>query len=322
MQIGKHARYGPLRSAVRVADLGMLALLSALCCAQTNRPPGILFVSNRVERFHLFIMNPDGSQQVGLTKGEAIEFDPVRSPDGKQIAFALDANPQELRSDIYVMHADGSRSTKLTQSQPNTYAFAPAWSPDSKRIVYSILEFGQSGKPPDFTLQLMDANGKNSKPLGRGVLPAWSPDGKKILYSLAGGPFPNLVMMDADGSNTKSLADKGMMGVWSPDGKRIAYIGEGESHQFALFVMNADGSEPTQLIKTPDHMELGPQWSADGKRLFFTRAERATADKQSQICVIDADGSNLKSLVDNASMNYTGNGMVILFLFERMQRRR
>jgi TolB protein len=53
------------------------------------------------------------------------------SPDGKRIAFTR-ADPGQLES-IFVMDADGTRVTRLTQG----YDFLPRWSPDGKRIAFT-----------------------------------------------------------------------------------------------------------------------------------------------------------------------------------------
>jgi len=65
------------------------------------------------------------------------------SPDGKRIAFTR-ADPGQNES-IFVMNADGTEVTRLTQG----YDFLPRWSPDGKRIgftsfggLYSMLADG------------------------------------------------------------------------------------------------------------------------------------------------------------------------------------
>jgi Tol biopolymer transport system component len=67
--------------------------------------------------------------------------------------------------------------------------------------------------------------------------------------------------------------------IWSPDGERIAWDEPG----VALWVMNADGSEPRQIYP---HLHTGPQgiaWSPDSRRL-------AVADL-TELVVVNADGT-------------------------------
>jgi Tol biopolymer transport system component len=210
------------------------------------------------------------------------------------------------------MNADGSQRTRLTKSEDKLFALAPAWSLDGKRIAYSTMQEPGPGSAPQTAIYLIDADGKNSKKLGEGLLPVWSPDGKKIAYSLFKdkGDIPSLYIMDADGSNAKMLAEKGVGSCWSPDGKRLLYMSEGGDNQADIFVMNADGSQPTQLTKTPDAMEFGTLWSADGKRIFFTRfpKEKPNGLPKMQVYVMDADGSNVKSLTSGDAANFLGTG--------------
>jgi hypothetical protein len=76
--------------------------------ARAAPPEKILFVSDRVSegKLDIYTMNPDGSRQTRLTRTEENEFDPVRSPDGRQIAFAATPSSKEDGAEIYVMNAD------------------------------------------------------------------------------------------------------------------------------------------------------------------------------------------------------------------------
>jgi TolB protein len=169
----------------------------------------------------------------------------------------------------------------------------------------------------------MDADGKNVTTLGKGVLPIFSPDGKKILYTALDQPFgavfplPHLHVMDAEGKNDKKVVEDGhsLMGAWSPDGKHIAYMAaenlyEGQPH---LYVANADGSDAKQLTKS-DECELAPQWSADGKRVFFNRisVKNLSDIDKATICVIDADGKNEKALTKEGMDLLGGAGFIVL----------
>ena len=168
----------------------------------------------------------------------------------------------------------------------------------------------------------MDADGKNEKTLGDGILPVWSPDGRKILYSSfanGGNEIPAIYVMDADGTNGKKLADKGVASAWSPNGKRILYSSEGGGDQAELFVMGADGSHSTQLTHTADEMEFGSQWSADGKRIFFTGFQKSAGPPRSQVYVMDTDGSNVQPLTKGDSGGFLGTGSGLMVLMSRME---
>src|SRR5262249_55549243 len=57
---------------------------------------------------------------------------------------------------------------------------------------------------------------------------------------------------------------------WSPDGQQIVFDSNRDSGVFEIYVMNADGSSPTELTSPP---VLGryPSWSPDGRQILFRR---------------------------------------------------
>ena len=144
-----------------------LALALAISCgaSATATPLGptaipatgkIAFVSNRDGQDNIYIMNADGSGLTRLTfdftrlstpswtpdKGRfdpGVTPDPTPevlhpswSPDGSRIAFvsSLDGTAK-----IYVMNADGSGQTRLTNI--SGIDSSPVWSPDGKHITFS-----------------------------------------------------------------------------------------------------------------------------------------------------------------------------------------
>ena len=56
--------------------------------AETPTTPKILFTSTRDGNHEVYIMNPDGSEQVNLTQHPARDVSAVWSPTGEQILFA------------------------------------------------------------------------------------------------------------------------------------------------------------------------------------------------------------------------------------------
>lgn len=144
---------------------------------------------------------------------------------------------------------------------------------------------------------------------------------KKLLFARfgEGDDFdPRLYIMDADGKNAKGVhEEKAMFGVFSPDGKKIACIAEAGGNQPDLIVMNADGSDKKQLTKTDD-IEFAPQWSADGKSLYFTRFPMNLGNPQDanvSIFRIDADGKNEKGLTEGKGVNaLAGSALFLAFI--------
>ncbi|TCS93147.1 TolB family protein [Hazenella coriacea] len=97
----------------------------------------IIFHSNRTDRSHLYVMNANGSnvkQLTGLHNDESSEYSAHFSPNGKKIIFGRAGHGN---ADIYIMNADGSSQINLTKDFDQAVA-TPIWSPDGKKILYTI----------------------------------------------------------------------------------------------------------------------------------------------------------------------------------------
>jgi Tol biopolymer transport system component len=96
--------------------------------------------------------------------------------------------------------------------------------------------------------------------------PQWSPDGQWILFNSTRDGSLNLWKMSAvypanvvqlTGTPAHPESNGGAWGKWSSDGSMIAFL-KG-SPNYGLYVMNADGSDPTWLI--PNLFSLHCDWS-------------------------------------------------------------
>lgn len=109
----------------------------------------------------VFVMNADGTNQTRLTTALGSNMNPQFSPDGKRIVYEFtpfEFDPVtgiQTKPEIFVMNANGSSQTKITNFAGTDGDFDPKWTPDSRRIVF----LSRSG------IRVMNADGSDQKPL-------------------------------------------------------------------------------------------------------------------------------------------------------------
>jgi Tol biopolymer transport system component len=115
-----------------------------------------------------------------LTVNAIIERFPAISPDGAKIAFSR----RDGTDDIWVMNADGTGQTNLTNTPGND--LFPNFSPDGAEIVFSSNRRAPDGTT-DSEIYVMNADGSNLRPLTNNSVtdesPVFSPDGTKIAFT-------------------------------------------------------------------------------------------------------------------------------------------
>jgi Tol biopolymer transport system component len=222
--------------------------------------------------------------------------------------------------ELYSVAEDGSGLVRLTTSAMGTFNQDAAWSPDGRRIAFTRLA--------DHTrrhLAVMNADGSGvAFPVPDpyeswdDAAPSWSPRGDEIVFAST-RPFNDawrLWVVRPDGSGLRQLTSGwGTDPSWSPDGTRIAYIGPGS----AVFVMNADGSDPHPLTQASSAQpESQPSWSPDGSHVLFGRyaADWQTSNAH-PLFVINSDGSGERQLTSGGFYDARGvwapDGSKILF---------
>jgi TolB protein len=94
----------------------------------------IVFERNVSGSRQIWSMHPDGTHLHKLTSVVHGASRPAYSPNGKLVAFA---SPKALGNEIFVIPAGGGTVKQVTTDGGGTFNSDPAWSPDSKRIVFS-----------------------------------------------------------------------------------------------------------------------------------------------------------------------------------------
>jgi Tol biopolymer transport system component len=99
----------------------------------------------------------------------------------------------------------------------------------------------------------------------------YSPDGEQIAY--ADYPNGNLWRSNADGSEPRRLtfAPMEVLGLsWSPDEKRIAFRArKTPASHFKIYLIDALGGAPEEMLPNDDREEGIPTWSPDGRQIVF-----------------------------------------------------
>ncbi|MGY1828120.1 hypothetical protein [Blastococcus sp. SYSU DS0541] len=234
----------------------------------------LAFVSDRDGDLEVFVMDAEGRKVRQLTRNSATpgtpagDFSPAWSPDGRHIVFASDRDGGE--TEIYRMRADGTRQTRLTETDPTVSDYSPAWSPDGRHILFGSTRAGFFNAE----VYRMRADGTHVRRLTDtpdGVDDdgaEYSPDGRTIVFSSNRGGDRDLYTMRADGRDVRRLA--GVPAVdewfpaWTPDGRQVVYWSlslEGTSPDTA-WIVERDGDDPRRLTEgeaNDKFPNVGPQ---------------------------------------------------------------
>lgn len=260
--------------------------------AEAPATPKIVFTSNRDGNAEIYVMNPDGSGQVNLTRHRAADFDPVWSPTGEQILFASNRGKTV---DLYLMDADGRNVRQLFAKTSRRQH--PTWGPNGKKVAYTRVDALRG----DVGIYVASINDPVEKRIARGMRPMWSSDTSEIAFissdslialndGFGGIEFKetNIQIVDSRTHAKKDLTPPGFFLVfdpaWSPDTTKIAFSGIDidaiplqvllqEDHNIfdeeAIYVMNRDGTAVKQVVEVDGENFPDPTWAPSGDALVY-----------------------------------------------------
>jgi dipeptidyl aminopeptidase/acylaminoacyl peptidase len=263
-----------------------------------------------------------------FTRGEKSVSNLAWSPDGKLLAFTMDAGDEkDAKPQVWFMYADGGEPWQVTKHKSGVRGFQI--SPDGKTMLLTATvppseDEEKRGKQKDDAV-VVDRDFKmaqlwtwsiptnEEKQISNGDFTVgdarWSPDGARVTFTT--NPTPRLDdislqtawVLDVSSGKQRKLvetSDPTQTARWSPDGKSIAYLSSSGLvvYQVNLFIVDANGGSPRKVSGKFDLNAGEPVWSKDGKTIFFSSDDH----EANRIFAVDVAAGTVRPLTDAATV--------------------
>lgn len=215
-----------------------------------------------------------------------------------KIAMVCEKSGQK---EIWVTDFDGSNPKQLTNHK--TLAFAPAWSPDNRKIAYSVyMRNAKNIKNIDlYELDLSSRKSKllsNRKGINSGAV--YNPDGNSLALTMSFLGNPEIFSLNIGNLEVTRLTKSLGFDVdpsFSPDGKKLAYVSSrsGQPHVYIHDMASGNSSRLTFAGK----YNATPDWSPAGDKIVFAGYLESHFD----IFMMSPDGTALERLTKNEGNN-------------------
>ncbi|MHC4425721.1 MAG: M56 family metallopeptidase [Planctomycetota bacterium] len=253
----------------------------------------------------LFMLAVDGSGKEKPLAGHSNGGDssPLWAPDGKTIIYRSNQGPVNTTSlwltqvfggkpigESYFLVRAAGGIMPLGFTREGALYYSTRFSDDRSEIYIESLDMGTGKRPSQPTL--LPSEGSN-------YAPAWSSDGKELAYiskrvSPNGAGYSSrivLVIRSVESGEEREISPKTGLGLyfpnlrWSPDGRSILY---GDLPHDGLHLVDAKSGDVTTIV--PEHKVnkiriWDPQWSIDGKTIFYIHVR---TEKEAWPCSIIA----------------------------------
>jgi dipeptidyl aminopeptidase/acylaminoacyl peptidase len=221
------------------------------------------------------------------------------SPDGKSIIFSRSwANTMDDRtnSGLWLTDFEGTRVREL--SSGNWHDSSPVWSPDGGKVAF-ISDRDGTSQVHVMWLDTRETAQLTHVPNTPEDL-VWSPDGKRLAFTMfVADEKPILKVELPSRPKGAKWADPAILIdrlSWRSDGR--GPLPKGFSQ---IFIIDAELGGTPLRVTSGDYSQGDPEWSADGRRVFFSGIRKPDAEYQeddSEVYSVDLGTLEIKALTD------------------------
>ena len=169
-----------------------------------------------------------------------------------------------------LMVADSDGFNPQTVVHSHEPLMSPAWSPDSRKLVYNSFERGNSS----IYIQEIATGSREVVSSNKGIngAPAFSPDSSKLALTLSYGGNPDIYIMDLAGRHNNQITKHFAIdteATWMPDGQSLVFTSD-RSGKPQLYQASTGGGDATRITFQGEY-NADPSISYDGKRVAMVQ---------------------------------------------------